>query len=103
MIFISVEVDGLRRLIVNRVIRLSYGSHLKLFCRGHGTHLWEYLDAQLHNPEFTITKKKLFNSYCRSNAVISVNKFDYTYVGFYSCFRVTQSEMEETILVTNCK
>ena len=97
------KINALDGDISKDTLRATYSSNVQLLCRGSGFIEWEYTNSKL---QYTNSVKRRLISTTDSNSysVVTINHFDRTKMGFYTCRCTCPNQtMEQTILVTSGK
>ena len=89
------DVEGQKRILINKVVQVPYSSHVRLRCGGPAV-VWKYTNNKLLKFRDVIeTFEKEFDT-----SVVTIKKFGKSDRGFYTC-KTEAYSMKETILITS--
>ena len=101
---IFVIVNGKLQIITNKTLLVPYSSNVELNCDGPGDLSWQYMPDNLGDAMNSVTKKFPLMIKKDGRSVLSIDEFDRSHRGFYTCL---SSELDhrqrETILLNSGK
>ncbi len=103
-IFIKAEVNGHHSVIKNKVLRVSYGSNVWLFCKGNGYFSWYYKNTKIKSLENSVMNSLGSSTDRELNVIYRIHNLGEENLGFYTCSSNSSNDgLEDTILITKGK